>query len=374
MDKKIVVAGHICVDITPVFPEGKTRPISELMVPGKLIRMNSAAVHTGGVVANTGLALKKLGADVRLAGKIGDDAFGGLVREILRKYDADGDVLIDAEDATSYSVVLAPPGIDRIFLHDPGANDSFCADDLPDDLFENAALFHFGYPPIMRKMYENDGEELVKVLRKAREKGLAVSLDLAAVDPKSDAGKADWEKILAKSLPYVDFFVPSVEELCFMLDRSRYEEWMERAEGGDATEILDVEKDIRPLAEKAMGLGTKVLLLKCGAPGLYYCTAGKETIGRIPEGISLKVEEWCGKEGFVESFVPERIRSGTGAGDSSIAAFLYAVIKGYPVEQCVALAAAEGASCVEEFDALGGVRTLEELEEKIKGGWKRRTV
>lgn len=374
MSKKIVVAGHICVDITPVFPEGKTRPLSEILVPGKLIHMNSVTVHTGGVVANTGLSLKKLGADVRLAGKIGDDAFGGLVREILRKYDADEDVLIDASDATSYSVVLAPPGIDRIFLHDPGANDSFCADDLPDSLLEDAALFHFGYPPIMRKMYENDGAELVKVLRKAREKGLAVSLDLSAVDPKSDAGKADWGKILANALPYVDFFVPSVEELCFMLDRPRYEAWMERADGKDVTEILDVEKDIRPLAEKAMGLGTKVLLLKCGAPGLYYCTAGKEMVGRIPEGISLKAEDWCKKEGFVESFVPERVRSGTGAGDSSIAAFLYAVIKGYPVEQCVVLAAAEGASCVEEFDALGGVRTLEELEEKIKGGWKRRTV
>lgn len=36
------------------------------------------------------------------------------------------------------------------------------------------------------------------------------------------------------------------------------------------------------------------------------------------------------------------------------------------------LAAAEGASCVEEFDALTGVRTLEELEQKIRSGWKQR--
>ncbi len=42
------------------------------------------------------------------------------------------------------------------------------------------------------------------------------------------------------------------------------------------------------------------------------------------------------------------------------------------MEQCVSLAAAEGASCVEEFDALSGIKTLEELEAKIKSGWKQR--
>ena len=99
--------------------------------------------------------------------------------------------MTDASDSTSYSIVLAPPGIDRIFLHDPGANDSFCADDIPDRLLEGAALFHFGYPPIMRRMYEEDGAELVRLLSRVREKGAAVSLDLAAVDPESDAGKAE---------------------------------------------------------------------------------------------------------------------------------------------------------------------------------------
>ena len=56
-------------------------------------------------------------------------------------------------------------------------------------------------------------------------------------------------------IPLVDFFVPSVEELCFMLDRERFQEWQERAAGRDITEILDVEKDIRPLADRCMELG-----------------------------------------------------------------------------------------------------------------------
>jgi hypothetical protein len=35
----------------------------------------------------------------------------------------------------------------------------------------------------------------------------------------------------------------------------------------------------------------------------------------------------------------------------------------------VQLAAAEGASCVEAYDALSGLRSFEELEARIDAGW-----
>lgn len=369
MEKKIIVAGHISVDVTPVFPPGKKGKLSELLCPGKLIRMDEAVVHTGGVVSNTGLTLKKLGADVRLVAKTGTDALGDLLLGMLKKYGADQDIIRDETSSTSYTIVVAPPGTDRIFLHGPGANDSFCGSDLSQEILEDAALLHFGYPPLMKRMYENDGAELVKLCKRVHAAGAAMSLDLAAVDPDSEEGKADWRKILTNVIPQVDFFVPSVEELCFMLDRERYEEWERRAAGRDMTEILDVEKDIRPLADQVMELGAKVLMLKCGAPGIYYRTAGAEEIRKIPARVSLREEDWKDREGFQKSFVPERVMSGTGAGDSSIGAFLYAMLKGYPAEKCVQLAAAEGASCVEAFDAVGGIRTLAELEKKIESGW-----
>lgn len=372
MEKKMMVAGHLCVDITPVFPEGKSQKLSDYLIPGKLVQMNPATIHTGGVVANTGLALKKLGADVRLVGKVGKDAFGDVVLGIMKRYGGAGDVLVDEKDSTSYTIVLAPPGVDRIFLHNPGANDRFGADDISDDMLTGVDLFHFGYPPILRRMYENGGDELVRLLRRVKDKGIAVSLDLAAVDEESDAGKADWKQILTDVLPLVDFFVPSAEELCYMLDHDRYQEWMKRAAGKDVTEVLDVEEDIRPLADQAMELGAKIMLIKCGASGMYYRTAPEAVIGKISGKVGLDVKDWSGLEGFEGSFVPGRVRSGTGAGDSSIAAFLYACVKGYPAVQCVRLAAAEGASCVEEFDALSGVKTLEELEAKIQSGWKQR--
>ncbi len=369
--KKVIAAGHICLDITPVFPGTGAEHLEDVLSPGKLVEVKEADVHTGGSVANTGLAMKILGADVTLVGKIGNDAFGDMILNILRQYDAAEGMLRSDSFSTSYSVVIAVPGIDRLFLHNPGANHTFRAADIPQEKLEEAALFHFGYPPIMRSMYERDGAELIAMMRRAKAAGAATSLDMAAVDAASEAGKADWEKILSQALPFVDFFVPSVEELCFMLERNRFAEWQSRAKGRDITEILNVETDIRPLADQCMELGVKVLLIKCGAPGIYYRTADRETLGQIGGDLMPEPEKWADLEGFERSYVPERIASGTGAGDTSIAAFLTAVLDGCGPKECLRLATATGACCVAAYDALSGLKNFNELREKIRQGWKK---
>lgn len=370
MKKKVIAAGHIALDITPVFPEQKAGKVSDIMIPGKLLHMNGVKVNTGGAAANTGLAMKILGADVTLMAKIGADAFGGMVQNVLDEYDLKQDVLVSKEESTSYSVAIAIPGIDRIFLHDPGANDTFGCDDIDYEKVEGAALFHFGYPSVMKKMYQNDGKELVEMLCRVKERNTATSLDLAAVDEKSEAGKADWHKILEKTLPYVDFFVPSVEELCYMLDRRRYEEWSERAAGKDMTEILTPD-DVKPLAQKAISMGANAALIKCGALGMYYKTAGKEKIRLLCEKLDLETDAWADKEGFEKSFVPEKILSATGAGDTSIAAFLVSILEGSGIEEAVRMALATGACCLAGYDALSGLKPFSELREKIGQGWPR---
>lgn len=371
MKKKVIVAGHICVDITPVFPDKKVSRLDEILTPGKLLNVNEADVHTGGAVANTGLGMHILGADVSLMGKVGNDSFGEIIRNILEKYGAKTKLLVSDSDSTSYSVILAVPGIDRIFLHNCGSNDTFCADDIPAEELKEAALFHFGYPPLMRSMYENDGEELIKVMKLAQDCGAATSLDFASIDPDSKAGAVNWKLVLKKVMPYVDFFVPSVEELCYMLDKERFAQWKERAAGGDITEILDVETDIRPLAEQCIAMGAKVVLIKCGAPGMYYRTSSREVLEKISSRAELDCEKWADKEGFEKSYVPDKILSGTGAGDTSIAAFLTAMLDGYSLEDTMHLAAATGASCVAAYDALSGLKTFDQLQEKIAAGWKK---
>ena len=190
---------------------------------------------------------------------------------------------------------------------------------------------------------------------------------MAAMDADTEAGRMDWNRILKKVLPYVDFFVPSVEELCFMLDRERLTGWQERAAGKDITEVLDIEKDVKPLADICMQYGAKVLLIKCGVPGMYYRTASTEKI----ESLGLNTEQWADKEGFEKSYIPDCVLSGTGAGDTSIAAFLTAMLDGSSLEETMHLATATGASCVTAYDALSGLQPLSALKEKIVAGWKK---
>ena len=372
--KRMIVAGHICIDVTPVFPRESEAPLSSLLTPGKLIHMEPANISTGGTVANTGLALKVLGADVELMGKVGRDDFGSLILSRLKEWGLDGGMIVADGATTSYSVVIAPVGVDRIFLHHTGANDTFCSEDLDYDRIAGAGLFHFGYPPLMRRMYEEDGEELVKIFRRVHELGVATSLDMAAVDPASPAGKANWRRILERVLPYVDFFVPSVEEIGFMLDRKRWEAWQTRAAGADLTTILDVKNDIAPLAEELVSLGASVVLLKCGAPGMYCCTAGAEKLERLASKLGRSFDGWADRSVFERSYKPEIVRSGTGAGDTSIAAFLLSAVRGCSFERCLQLCTGTGAMCVTSYDALGGLLPLEELEKKIDAGWEKQVL
>lgn len=368
MAKKVISAGHCCLDITPVFSHGKSYGnVSDILVPGKLIQMDPASVSSGGSVSNTGLALKLLGNDVTLMGKVGDDDFGAMLAQIYARYGAGG-LIVDPDSATSYSVVLAVPGVDRMFLHCPGANNSFSGSDIPDGPLEDAVLFHFGYPTLMRKMYEDDGKEMAAMFRRVKSKGIATSLDLTAVDPSSESGSLNWVSILKNTLPYVDFFVPSFEEICFMLDRPLYEKLV--SERTDMTAKMDFETEVKPLAEKLINLGCKTVLIKCGISGMYYRTASREVMAETGERIGLDIDAWSEKEGIQRCFKADIVRSGTGAGDTSIAAFLTAVLDGECIEDCAAIAAAEGACCVTEYDALSGLKSIKEIKERIASGWE----
>jgi sugar/nucleoside kinase (ribokinase family) len=370
--KKVMVAGHVCLDITPSFQLQKNLRLSDIMLPGKLIQVDKADIHAGGAVANTGLAMKALGADVKLAAKIGEDAFGQTLKKIFEKYGSGNDLLTDSVSGTSYSIVIAVPGNDRLFLHNPGANNTFLATDISDEMLSSIDHFHFGYPPLMQGMFENNGRELIALFHRAKQHGSTTSLDMAAIDPNSSAGKIKWKDILRSVLPLVDFFVPSIEETCFMLDRPRYEEWNQRAQSGEIAGILNVERDIRPLAEELINMGANVVLLKCGVLGMYYRTADGGVLSKLCDSIGLRPDEWCAQDGFEASYLQEDIVSGTGAGDTSIAAFLIAMLDGCSLKQSVQLACATGACCISAYDALSGLRPLSVLQKKIDSGWAKK--
>ena len=44
MGKKVIAAGHICLDITPVFSKAGKKTMSSILQPGKLIQMKGVDV------------------------------------------------------------------------------------------------------------------------------------------------------------------------------------------------------------------------------------------------------------------------------------------------------------------------------------------
>ena len=127
-----VVAGHLCLDVIPDMTGISQDRFEQVFAPGRLSIVGPATFCTGGPVSNAGLALTKLGIQTQLMGKVGDDVLGQVVKEIVDSYGpqlTDG-MIVDGKVNTSYTVVLSPPGVDRFFLHFPGANDTFSADDV----------------------------------------------------------------------------------------------------------------------------------------------------------------------------------------------------------------------------------------------------
>ena len=153
-----------------------------------------------------------------------------------------------------------------------------------------------------------------------------------------------------------------------MLNRTRYEELSSR--GGDMTADLDMLRDVKPLADKCLELGCRAVLIKCGISGMYYKTSDRAAMESVGSRLELNAADWADREGVQPCFKADQVLSGTGAGDTSIAAFLLAAAEGKSPSQCAALAAAEGACAVTAYDALSGLKTLDVLEARIASGWE----
>lgn len=363
----VIAAGHICLDIIPAFPDTKVQDISVLLRPGKLVNVGSAAISTGGPVSNTGLAMKKLGLNVAFMAKVGDDDFGRLIRERLRREGSDVGISVAPGEASSYTVAIAPPGIDRIFLHNPGTNDTFGAEDVDYAVVTQAKLFHLGYPPLMRRLYANKGEELVSIFRRAREAGTITSLDMSLPDPASESGRAPWRQILERVLPYVDLFLPSAGEAFYMMAPEEFLAEKGRASGGDVVESLTASTYSR-LAVQFLAMGAKVVMLKAAVRGTYLRTGHVGALGDQTLGLPRQPEEWSQRELWCPSFHVPRIASATGSGDSAIAGFLAAFVRGYDPVTTLKYANCLGYQNLHALDALSGIRTWEETTAQLASG------
>lgn len=428
---EVVVAGHICLDIIPTIT-GKYASIDALMIPGRLVNTGRVVMATGGAVSNTGLALHHLGITTRLMGKVGDDLLGRSILDVLRGFDeqlAHGMVVSKGEDS-SYSVVISPPGIDRIFLHCPGANDTFAAEDIDYDKLAGARLFHFGYPPLMARMNAHNGHQLARMFKRVKEQGLTTSLDMTMPDPQSASGRIDWTALLRNTLPHVDIFLPSIEEILFMLRRDTFDELNARAGAAGILPLVTASL-LADVSDTLLRMGAMIVGLKMGDQGMYLRTAeasrfaiataadaaaglprsrqlnaaaagasaqsaaGAEANKQAPTdggglfkgsglaSLSLGLgagapaggaEAWVGRELWAPCFQARQVVGTTGSGDCTIAGFLAGLLKGLGPAETLTGAVAVGACNVEVADAVSGIVPWDQVQQRIVAGWERRPI
>ena len=348
-----MVAGHVCLDITPKFFASLTGGFSEILAPGKLINVEEAIISTGGAVPNTGLAMSRLGLNVALKAAVGEDAFGVLIKDIIGK-ERTASFKTLAGQSSSYSIVLALPGIDRVFLHHPGANDILGADDIDDAALSDCCLFHFGYPPLMKRMYENDGRELYEVFRKAKKQDTITSLDMTLPDPNSPSGQADWRKILERVLPEVDIFLPSIEEIAYMLDRPLFQKRKAQADNNQDPVCFYTGRDCSLLADQMLAMGVKIAGIKMGIQGYYLRTATPKALEPIVPSSAVS-NQWPCRQLWAPSYKAEIFGSASGAGDATIAGFLTAFLTGQGPVEAVKAANVLGWQNVRAIDTLSGI-------------------
>jgi sugar/nucleoside kinase (ribokinase family) len=454
--------------------------ISEVMRPGALVDVAGLTVSPGGAVSNTGLGLARMGMDVGLIARVGADPLAAMLRSQLATAGAgapapestsdgapapagtsdgapapdgppDGtripggtpapgeasdrtpasddpptsgsapaapriELLEDPAAGTSYSVILPVPGLDRIFLHDSGANDNFSVSDFVGGLARLGAggsekgaaapprLMHFGYPTAVASMYRDGPAPLRDLLAAARARGMTVSVDFSLPDPQGEAAAAPWREILAAAMPLTDVCFPSVEELSLMIDPAGFHE---RERRGSGAEAFSPEYGY-DLAGELLAMGAALVVVKLGGRGLLlrwnprgekrlHDTGAIDLVERLPPG-GLSAPSGQGgtasqggtpSQGgtapprpidtaidalLVPSYPVEKIVAATGAGDTAIAGFLASLLAGGSILDAAETGCVAGRNAVTTVDAVSSARPLTVMNEFRRRATRRSAV
>ena len=365
MEADVIVAGQICLDVILSFT-GNNKDMASLVVPGRCVHVDDAMTSTGGSVANTGLALHQLGVPTRLISKLGEDAFGKVILEKLKKGGSEltERMIVKEGEVSSYSIVLSPAGSDRSFLYVPGANHTFQSSDVKDEHVKGSRFFHLGYPPEMRMLYSNGGKELIDLMKRMKRLNLTTSLDMAFPDKDSEAGRVVWSEWLKAVLPYIDIFMPSFDEICYMIEPDTYRELSEKDKSIQDSSL------ITRIACKCLEMGTAMVMIKLGKQGIYFqSTDSQSRFEAMGLGKPSKYQDWINRTIRVPSFQVKVVGT-NGAGDCAVAGFLAGISKDLSPLEVVAMAAAVGAFNVERADASSGVPHWDDVKERIANGWE----
>jgi len=353
---RIIVAGHLCLDLIPAV---HMIPLADFANAGQLHEVGPVTIALGGAVANTGLALHMLGAEVGLVGLCGNDVIGDLVMDQIAQYD---ERLVDCihrtnHVATSYSIVVTPGGQDRSFFYFPGTTAALAAHHITLCL-HGATWLHIGYPPLLKALMAHDAQPLIATLIAAQSCTMTTSIDMVVPDPNATSGTYDWPRLLPMILAHVDVFVPSAAEICAMLRPADYARW------GHACDAHIDDTYAHQLCGELLEMGVAVAGIKLGAHGLYLRTAHTQRLIQAQLSPTIADQQmWCPS-------YPVTVKGTVGAGDACYAGLIVGLMAAQSLTTVAQLGCAVAACCVEEIDAVRGIQSLDATRRRFGIDWR----
>ena len=191
------------------------RPVVSIPERGNVAFIDEIRLTVAGTAGGTVVDTAKLGLRSLAVGAVGDDEKADFVLAALQKFGADVSAMQRLKGVpTSATILNVRPNGDRPALHVRGASDHF---DVPPALYDqvfDAPIVHLGGTGLLRKL---DGEKSRILLTEAKKRGRVVTFDLIAANAETIA-------IVEPLLPFIDYFMPSIEEARDMSGQTKPED------------------------------------------------------------------------------------------------------------------------------------------------------
>lgn len=279
----VIVIGELNVDII-------LNEIESFPVIGKEIIANTMSVTLGSSSAIFASNLSSLGPHVAFIGKVGKDNFARAVLETLERKNVDTGQIIKSNSLSTGATIVLVYDQDRANITYPGAMNDLRLGDIDFGFLSLARHMHFS-SCFIQPGIRND---LTSLFRRTKELGLTTSFD-AQWDPEEK-----WDLPLEKLLPYVDVFLPNIQEFKFLTKSNTAEEGIRK---------------LRPFAH--------YIVIKNGSDGAMA---------------------WDGKDIIIQpAFKNDHVVDCVGAGDSFNAGFINEFINKKSIKKCLETGALAGA-------------------------------
>ena len=179
------------------------RPVTRIPDRGNVEFIEEIRLTVAGTAGGTVVDTAKLGLKSLAVGAVGDDEKADWVLLTLKKHGIDTSAMQRLKGVpTSATILNVRPNGDRPALHVRGASDHFdVAPAMYDQVFD-APIIHLGGTGLLKKM---DGAASVTLLKEAKKRGRTVTFDLIAASAETFGN-------VGPLLPFIDYFMPSIEE------------------------------------------------------------------------------------------------------------------------------------------------------------------